>query len=78
MKLSGFTFIHNAITNGLPVFEAIKAVQPFVDEMVVVDMGSTDGTRELLRKTESIVHAMPWVPNRAYFNEVFLKHSEHC
>lgn len=78
VKLSGFTFIHNAIANGLPIFEAIKAVQPFVDEMVVVDMGSTDGTRELLHKTGATIHAMPWIANRAYFNEIFLKHSEYC
>jgi len=54
MKISGFTFIHNSIAGGYPLFEAIEAVTPYVDEIVVVDMASTDGTRERLEK-------IPWV-----------------
>ena len=50
MSISGFTFIHNAIAAGIPVFEAIIAVKPYVDEIVVVDMESDDGTTELLHK----------------------------
>ncbi len=46
--ISGFTFIHNAISSGYPIVEAIRAVQPYVDEVVVVDMQSTDSTREVL------------------------------
>lgn len=46
--ISGFTFVHDALTGGYPILEAIQAVVPFVDEMAVVDMQSTDGTRELL------------------------------
>lgn len=48
MKISGFTFGHNLIVGGYPIKEAINAVLPFVDEIVVVDMQSTDRTRELL------------------------------
>jgi glycosyltransferase involved in cell wall biosynthesis len=48
--ISGFTFIHNALAGGYPIVEAIRSVQPFVDEVIVVDMQSTDGTRELLDK----------------------------
>ena len=48
MKISGFTFVHNAIESGYPVFEAIQAVCDYVDEVVVVDMKSTDNTKELL------------------------------
>lgn len=50
--ISGFTFIHNAIDGGLPIVEAIRAVQPYVDEVVVVDMQSTDRTREVLEWLE--------------------------
>lgn len=48
MIYSGFTFVHNALVGGYPIREAVKAVQPFVSEVVAVDMGSTDGTREVL------------------------------
>lgn len=48
MKYSGFTFVHNAFTGGYPIREAIGAVAPYVDEVVAVDMQSTDGTRKLL------------------------------
>lgn len=50
MMISGFTFVHNAIAGGYPIVEAIRSVQPHVNEVVVVDMQSTDGTRELLEK----------------------------
>ena len=50
--ISGFTFIHNAIEGGYPIAESIEAVQPFVSEIVVVDMQSTDGTRELLESLD--------------------------
>lgn len=49
-KVSGYSFIHNGINGGYPFVEAIKMVQPFVDEMVIVDMESTDGTQDVLRK----------------------------
>jgi len=50
LTISGFTFIHNAISSGYPIVEAIRAIQPYVDEIVIVDMQSTDGTRELLER----------------------------
>jgi glycosyltransferase involved in cell wall biosynthesis len=48
--ISGFTFIHNAIDSGYPIVEAIQAVRPYVNEIVVVDMESTDNTREILEQ----------------------------
>lgn len=47
-SISGFTFIHNAIESGYPIVEAIRAIDCYVDEVVIVDMQSTDGTREIL------------------------------
>jgi hypothetical protein len=48
--VSGFTFIHNAISSGYPIVEAIQAVRPYVNEIVVVDMQSTDDTREVIEQ----------------------------
>jgi len=47
-KISGFTFVHNAIESGYPIFEAMHAVKDYVDEIVIVDMESTDSTRAFL------------------------------
>lgn len=46
--ISGFTFCHNCLSGGLPIVEAVRAVRPYVDEIVAVDMQSIDGTRDLL------------------------------
>jgi glycosyltransferase involved in cell wall biosynthesis len=46
--ISGFSFVHNAIDSGYPIVESVRAVQPYVDEVVVVDMESTDDTRHTL------------------------------
>lgn len=65
MKISGFTFIHNAINGGYPIVEAIRAVQPFVDEVVVVDMESDDGTRALLERLDVRILDGKWTPGAA-------------
>jgi len=60
--ISGFTFAHNALHAGIPIREAIRAVRPYVDEMVVVDAASDDGTIEMLMKMDEvdrIIYA-PW------------------
>ncbi len=48
MKISAATFVLNAFKGGYPILEAMAAVLPYCDEMVVVEAGSGDGTRELL------------------------------
>ena len=50
ISISGFTFVHNAIEGGYPFVEVIMALQPFVQEIVVVDAASTDGTRQVLER----------------------------
>ena len=61
MMISGFTFVHNGIEGGYPFMEAVRAVQPFVDEVVAVDAESTDGTREALARLPFVrVVDGPW------------------
>jgi glycosyltransferase involved in cell wall biosynthesis len=44
MKVSGFTFLRNAIINGYPFEESIQSLLPIVDEYVVVVGQSDDDT----------------------------------
>lgn len=60
MKLSGYSFIHNGINGGYPFVEAIKAIQPYVDEIVIVDMESDDGTRDILNQLNVKIIAGKW------------------
>jgi hypothetical protein len=48
MKVSGFTFIRNAVKYDYPVVESIKSLLPLVDELVVAVGNSDDGTRDLI------------------------------
>ena len=50
MKISGFTFAYNAIEGGYPIIESVRAVQPYVSEVVAVDIESTDNTRDALTR----------------------------
>ena len=44
MKVSGFTFLRNAVINGYPFEESILSVLPIVDEMIVVIGHGDDDT----------------------------------
>jgi hypothetical protein len=48
MKVSGFTFIRNAITYDYPIVEAIRSILPICDEVVVAVGKSEDETRSLI------------------------------
>lgn len=79
MNLSGFTFVHNALAGGYPIAEAIRAVQPYVDEVVAVDMESTDGTYEVLRDLGAKVIASNWAGGgRGPLHRAFEKHADAC
>ncbi len=48
MKVTGFTFIKNAVKFQYPILEAIHSILPLCDEVVVAVGDSDDGTRELV------------------------------
>ncbi|MDP2167476.1 MAG: glycosyltransferase [Thermodesulfovibrionales bacterium] len=48
MKVSGFTFIRNAVKLGYPVTQSIKSVLPICDEFIVNIGDSEDGTLSLI------------------------------
>lgn len=53
MKVSGFTFIRNAIRYDYPVVEAIKSILPLCDEMIVMAGNSDDDTNQLIEQINS-------------------------
>jgi hypothetical protein len=48
MKVTGFTFIRNAIVNDYPVSEAIRSILPLCDDFVVALGNSSDDTSKLI------------------------------
>ena len=49
MKVTGFSFIKNAIRFDFPIKEALLSILPLCDEIVVAVGDCTDGTRELVQ-----------------------------
>lgn len=49
VKISGFTFVKNAIKFAYPIKESVYSLLPLVDEYVIVAGDSDDGTTELIR-----------------------------
>lgn len=66
MKVSGFTFVKNAIKYGYPVVESITSILPLVDEMVICLGDSEDDTGKLITSIASdkikIIHSV-WDKN---------------
>lgn len=52
MKVSGFTFVKNAILYDYPIVEAISSILPLCDEVVVAVGKSDDNTLDLIRSIE--------------------------
>jgi glycosyltransferase involved in cell wall biosynthesis len=53
MKVSGFTFVRNAIKYDYPIVEAIRSILPICDEVVVAVGNSEDNTLELIQSIGS-------------------------
>lgn len=52
MKVTGFTFIRNAIKYDYPIAEAIRSILPLCDEVVVAVGNSEDATLDLVQKID--------------------------
>jgi hypothetical protein len=66
LRVSGFTFVRNAVTLEFPVVECIRSVMPMVDEFVVAVGDSDDGTEDLIRSIgDDRIFIVPtrWNPN---------------
>ena len=50
MKVSGFTFIRNAIKYDYPIVEAIQSILPICDEFINAVGNSEDETLALIQK----------------------------
>lgn len=53
MKVTGFTFVRNAIKFDYPVVESVTSILPLCDEFVVAVGNSEDGTRGLIESVGS-------------------------
>ena len=53
MKVSGFTFLRNAVANGFPFEESITSILPIVDEFICVVGDGDDDTLERVYAIES-------------------------
>ncbi len=55
--------------------DALKSIKPWVDEMVVVDTGSTDRTRDIARDHGASVHEFLWCDDFAAARNESLRHA---
>lgn len=53
MKVSGFSFVRNAIKYDYPVLESINSVLPLCDEFIIAVGDSEDNTLELIKSIKS-------------------------
>ena len=62
MKVSGFTFVKNAVKYGYPLAESVRSLLPVVDEMIICAGNSEDTTNELIASLGSgkikVVHSV--------------------
>lgn len=52
-NLSGCVFIRNCFEGAFCLFESMHQLLPLCDEFIVMDLGSTDGTLEVLKEIEA-------------------------
>jgi GT2 family glycosyltransferase/tetratricopeptide (TPR) repeat protein len=55
--------------------DCLSSIRPWVDEMIVVDTGSTDNTREIVRSLGAKVFEFPWCDSFATARNESLRHA---
>ncbi len=79
MKVTGFTFIRNAIKFDYPVVEAITSILPICDEFVVLVGNSDDNTLDLIRAIDSEkikIHESIWDDSLKVGGQVLAKETD--
>lgn len=61
MKVTGFSFIKNAVKLQYPIAEALRSILPLCDEVVVAVGDCNDGTRELVQTLDSKIRIIDTV-----------------
>jgi hypothetical protein len=61
MKVTGFSFIKNAVSFQYPIVEAIRSILPLCDEVIVAVGRSEDGTRDLVASIDPKVRIIDTV-----------------
>ncbi|MEL6721069.1 MAG: glycosyltransferase family 2 protein, partial [Bacteroidota bacterium] len=61
MKVTGFSFIRNAIKFDYPIVEAVRSILPLCDEVVIAVGQSEDETLELVRDIDPKVRIIETV-----------------
>jgi hypothetical protein len=79
MRVSGFSFVRNAVDLAYPVVEAITSILPVCDEFVIAAGDSSDGTTELLRSIDSPkirIIETTWDPALFVRGEIFAQQTD--
>ncbi|MGE0350794.1 glycosyltransferase family 2 protein [Hydrogenophaga sp.] len=64
MRITAIILTHN---ESLHIARAIRSIQPFVDQICVVDSGSTDGTTDIAAQLGAEIHTHPFVNQARQF-----------
>lgn len=68
-NLSGCVFIRNTFKGAFCLFESMYQILPFCDEMIVMDLGSDDGTLEVLNEIAARNPKIEIVHSKFYEND---------
>ena len=64
-----------ARNEGATLSRCLSSIAGLADEIIVVDTGSLDNTREIARQLDARVHEFPWVDDFAAARNESLRHA---